>query len=193
MVSPLSHGLGNEAIQVLTLFSGHTGRGRSGLAASVGACSKYPLISSGIVYEMCYLGREAPRVIPGLAICIHICIICVTICFTSDCSRAFWCSWILIFMEEGCKNLTLNAVFYILRIQQNQPLVNRKWLWWKMVYCNRLLTPRSVYTILWSTDWVIIASCMTQWCFLVVDYHGLWLCKVAFAWLRDGCKQNRSA
>jgi len=55
MVSPLSHGLGNKAIQVLTLFSGHTGRGRSGLAASVGACSKYPLISSGIVYEPCYL------------------------------------------------------------------------------------------------------------------------------------------
>ena len=55
MVSPLSHGLSNEAIQVLTLFSGHTGRGRSGLAASVGACSKYPLISRGIVYEPCYL------------------------------------------------------------------------------------------------------------------------------------------
>lgn len=38
MVSPLSHGLGNEAIHVLT----------------VGAWSKYPLISSGIVYELCY-------------------------------------------------------------------------------------------------------------------------------------------
>jgi len=75
-------------------------------------------------------------------------------------------------MEEGCKNLTLNAVFYILRIQQNQPLVNRKWLWWKMVYCNQLLTPRSVYAILWSTDRVIVASCMTQCCFLVVNYHG---------------------
>ena len=98
---------------------------------------------------------------------------------------------VLMFMEEGCKNLTLNTVFYTLRIQQNQPLVNRKWLWWKMVYCNRLLTPRSVYTILWSADRVIIASCMTQCCFLVVDYHGLWLRKVAFAWLRvGGCKQS---
>ena len=28
-------------------------------------------------------------------------------------------------VHGGCKNLTLNPVFYILRIQQNQPLVNR--------------------------------------------------------------------